>query len=111
MMGCDSCGAAEVVTQFTTPGGRPASSSTVIKARVLNGVCGAGLITTVHPAASAGAILRVPIASGKFHGVMANTGPTGCFSVTIRLPPDGARRKLPAARTPCSANQRRNSAP
>ena len=35
-------------------------------------------MTTVQPAASAGAILRVAIASGKFHGVMRKHGPTGC---------------------------------
>jgi hypothetical protein len=31
----------------------------------------------VQPAASAGAALRVIMASGKFHGVMAATTPTG----------------------------------
>jgi hypothetical protein len=33
------------------------------------GVSGAGLMTTVQPAASAGPSLRVIIAEGKFHGV------------------------------------------
>ena len=33
----------------------------------------------VQPAASAGPILRVPIASGKFQGVIARLGPTGCL--------------------------------
>ena len=42
-----------------------------------------GLMTTVQPAASAGATLRVIMASGKFHGVMAAQTPMGCFS-TIR---------------------------
>jgi len=40
---------------------------------------------TVHPAASAAAILRVIIALGKFHGVMAATTPTGCFTTRMRL--------------------------
>ena len=36
-----------------------------------SGVCCAGLMTIVQPAAIAGPILRVPIAIGKFHGVIA----------------------------------------
>ena len=35
--------------------------------------------TTVQPAASAGPTLRVIIAAGKFHGVIAATTPTGCL--------------------------------
>lgn len=38
-------------------------------ARAEKGVSGAGLMTTVHPAARAGPSLRVIIAEGKFHGV------------------------------------------
>jgi len=37
------------------------------KARAENGVSSAGFNTTVHPAASAGAIFLVIIAFGKFH--------------------------------------------
>ncbi len=37
----------------------------------VSGDCSAGFNTTVHPAASAGATLRVTIAAGKFHGVTA----------------------------------------
>ncbi len=44
----------------------------------------------VQPAASAGPILRVPIASGKFHGVIAKHGPTGCFDTRMRPLPAGA---------------------
>ena len=44
-----------------------------------SGVCLAGLTTIVQPAAIAGPILRVPMASGKFHGVMNTHGPTGCL--------------------------------
>ncbi len=40
----------------------------------------AGLITKVQPAASAGATLRVIMALGKFHGVIAPTTPIGCLS-------------------------------
>ena len=38
---------------------------------MVSGVSWAGLTIMVQPAASAGPILRVPMASGKFHGVIA----------------------------------------
>ena len=38
---------------------------------MVSGVSCAGLTIIVQPAAIAGPILRVPIASGKFHGVIA----------------------------------------
>ena len=44
----------------------------------------------VQPAATAGPILRVPMASGKFHGVIISVGPTGCFIVNSRVAPLGA---------------------
>ena len=45
---------------------------------------GGRLHTTVQPTASAGATLRVIMAAGKFHGVMAATTPTGCLMTTMR---------------------------
>ena len=39
----------------------------------------------LQPAANAGAALRVIIATGKFHGVMAQATPIGCLIVTKRL--------------------------
>jgi hypothetical protein len=69
------------------------------------------LSTIVQPAAIAGAILRVPIASGKFQGVMRRHGPTGCFIVSSRSEVAGARLKRPSTRTASSENQRKNSAP
>ena len=71
--------AAEVLVVITliTPAGRPASSSVLTRSNVVSGVSSAGLTTMVQPAAIAGPILRVAIASGKFHGVMAKAGPTG----------------------------------
>jgi len=69
MIGAESREAEDEVTTFTTPAGRPTSSSSAAKASVVSGVSVAGLTTEVQPAASAGAILRVAIASGKFHGV------------------------------------------
>ena len=40
-----------------------------------------------EPAASAGAALRVIIAAGKFHGVMAATTPIGSLLTTMRASP------------------------
>ncbi len=57
---------------------------------MVSGVSDAGLTIMVQPAASAGPILRVPIASGKFHGVIAKHGPTGCFDTRMRPLPAGA---------------------
>ena len=65
----------------------------------------------VQPAAMAGPILRVPIASGKFQGVISRHGPTGCFIVSSRVAPFGRGRERPAMRTASSENQRKNSAP
>ena len=60
-----------------------------------SGVCLAGLTTIVHPAATAGPILRVPIASGKFHGVMSRQGPTGWLIVSSRHAAGGLVRPAP----------------
>jgi hypothetical protein len=49
------------------------------------GVEVAGLTTIEQPAASAGPALRVIIAEGKFHGVIAAQTPIGSLSTTIRL--------------------------
>ena len=72
-----TAGGVEVVTTFSTPSGRPASVRICASASVDSGVWSAGLSTMVQPAAMAGPILRVPIASGKFHGVISRQGPTG----------------------------------
>ena len=96
---------------LSTPLGRPASAKTWASLSMVRGVSSAGLMTMVQPAAMAGPILRVPMASGKFHGVISRHGPTGCFIVISRLPPAGAVSQVPEIRTASSANQRRNSAP
>jgi hypothetical protein len=79
-------------------------------ASAVSGVSLAGLSTTVQPAASAGPILRVAIAAGKFQGVMKTHTPTGWRRMIMRLAPDGAVPILPWARTASSEYQRRNSA-
>lgn len=60
-----------------TFGGSPASMANFVKARHVNGVSLGGLMTTEQPAASAGAILRVIMAAGKFHGVIIPQTPMG----------------------------------
>ena len=99
----------EAVMTFNTPAGSPHSSRIWASASIDSGVCCAGLTTIVQPAAIAGPILRVPIAMGKFHGVMNRHGPTGWRIVSSRPAPLGAVAKRPSIRTASSENQRRNS--
>ncbi len=66
-----------VGSTLTTPSGTPASERIAATASADSGVSLAGLSTTVQPAASAGPILRVAIAAGKFHGVTSTATPTG----------------------------------
>ena len=49
-------------------------------ARAENGVWLAGRITPVQPAAQPGPVLRVIMAAGKFHGVIAANTPIGSFA-------------------------------
>ena len=44
-------------------------------------VCSAGFITTVQPAASAGPSFQACMSSGKFHGMICPTTPTGSWRV------------------------------
>jgi hypothetical protein len=46
--------------------------------KIDSGVVSAGLITTVLPAASAGAIFQAAINKGKFHGITCPATPSGC---------------------------------
>src|ERR1700751_3053633 len=64
-------------TTLMTPGGKPISTITGINANMVSGVYEAGLSTTEQPAASAGPILRVAIAAGKFQGVTNPATPAG----------------------------------
>src|SRR6202000_2923901 len=64
---------------LSPPAGSPARSARRPRASAVSGVCSAGLSTIVLPAASAGAALRVIIAAGRVHGVMAAVTPTGRF--------------------------------
>src|SRR5580658_4858633 len=78
--------AAPPVTHENTPAGTPARSASSHRASAENGVAVAGLSTMVQPAASAGPHLRVIIAAGKFHGVIAAHTPIGSLSTTMRWP-------------------------
>ena len=75
-----------------------------------NGVDSAGLTTMGQPAASAGPTLRVIIAAGKFHGVIAAQTPIGSLTTTIRLSAAGVGSVSPATRLPSSANHSMNEA-
>ena len=66
---------------LSTPGGRPASSASSPIRSADSEVSSAGFITMVQPQASAGASFHIPIISGKFHGTIAATTPTGSRTV------------------------------
>ena len=91
-------------TALSTPSGTPAFLARVSSAKALSGVLLAGLITPVQPAASAGPSLRVSIAIGKFHGVIAATTPTGSRVARMREPGLTGGMISPLARLACSAN-------
>ena len=109
-IGSTTVDADDDVTTLSTPLGRPTSSRMSVRASIDSGVSCAGFTTIVHPAAMAGPILRVPMAMGKFHGVMSRQGPTGWRIVRRRPLPLGTIANRPSMRTASSANQRRNSA-
>ena len=71
------------VSKLITPAGMPARMANSPAAKAERGVSSAGLMTTVQPAAKAGATLRVIMAKGKFQGVMAAQTPMGCL-MTIK---------------------------
>ena len=64
------------LTMLSTPGGSRCPTS-LAHNRIETGVCSAGLRTTQLPAASAGASFHAAISSGKFHGMIKPTTPSG----------------------------------
>lgn len=64
-------------TTWSRPSGAPAPANSSASRSVVPGVCGAGLMTTALPAASAGPSFQTAITSGKFHGAIEPTTPTG----------------------------------
>ena len=81
MPGCAASAAPAVgpspVTTLSAPGGNPASSASSASRSAVSGVSSAGLSTIAQPVASAGPIFHTAISSGKFHGMIAPTTPTG----------------------------------
>src|SRR3954451_12926659 len=65
----------------THPSGTPASTKSSPSSSAVSGVYDAGLSTTGLPHASAGASFQHEISSGKFHGTISATTPTGSRSV------------------------------
>ena len=66
------------VTTLSTPAGRSVRSAASLPRKVaFHGVSGAGFTTTVLPVASACPSLCSVTSTGKFHGTMAPTTPTG----------------------------------
>ncbi len=59
----------------------PASSAISANRSAVSGVSSAGLSTAVFPAASAGASFQEAITSGKFHGTISPTTPSGSRTV------------------------------
>ena len=71
------------VMMFSTPGGNtPATNSA--KRNVASGVNGDGFNTMVQPDNKAGTIFWIAINTGKFHGTMPPTTPTGTRRVRLR---------------------------
>ena len=67
------------------------------------GVSGDGLSRTTLPSAIAGAITRMPSTSGKFHGVMTPTSPTGSRSDSENRPACPVGSTSPVAREASAA--------
>src|SRR5215831_5891459 len=67
----------EPVTILSTPFGRPASLRASTKRTVQSGANEAGLMTTLFPVMTAGAIFQAGMAIGKFQGVNSETTPKG----------------------------------
>ena len=72
---------------WNTPPGMPARCANSANASAENGVKSAGRTIIGQPAASAGPALRVIMADGKFHGVIATHTPIGSLVTMMRLSP------------------------
>ena len=85
MRGCEVSAAPQTaplpVTTLNTPSGIPASLASSATRNRVSGVVSDGLITMEQPAASAGITFHMPIISGKFHGTIPATTPTGSLHV------------------------------
>ncbi|MCY1507908.1 hypothetical protein D9M68_421990 [compost metagenome] len=119
------------LTLLTTPSGSTSLSSST-KRSVASGVYGEGLMTTVLPVRSAGSTCHTAISTGKFHGVIEPTTPTGLRKISTwpcalscstrdgndsaavapaqaAAPPSSQRDPRPLSGLPCSSVSRRAS--
>ena len=87
----------EALTRLTTPGGNPTSSRIRTSSTMARGSWGAGLTTTVLPAASAGATLPAILTIGKLYEVTQATTPTGWRLTIPPMIPPGASGVAPTA--------------
>jgi hypothetical protein len=95
---------------LSTPGGSPALAQISTIDHADAGTSSAGLNTTVHPYASAGAIFHAGIAIGKFHGVMTPTTPSGSRSTSTSTPGRTLRMCSPGMRSASPAKNRNSCA-
>ena len=63
--------------RLSTPGGRPTSCATSASRVAVDGVTSDGFMMTVLPKANAGATFQVSSSSGRFHGEITPTAPSG----------------------------------
>ena len=77
------------VTTCRTPSGRPASRPSSARRSAVSGVISAGFTTMVLPVARAGPTFHEVMATGKFHGMMAPTTPSGSWKVMSTPPATG----------------------
>jgi hypothetical protein len=73
-------------TMLKTPAGSPASATRSPSSEQASGDHSAGLRTTVHPAASAGAVFQVESMNGAFQGVITAAGPDGIRCTRFQVP-------------------------
>jgi hypothetical protein len=95
-----AAGSAKPCTTCTRSAGRPASVQAATNASQHAGACSDGLITTPLPASTAGKIFHDGIATGKFHGVIIPTTPTGWRVVQHSLSPNSEGTVSPQAERP-----------
>jgi hypothetical protein len=80
------------LTELTTPGGSDGHAARQrMTAAWISGVWCAGLITVVHPAASAGARDRTRSVTGAFHGTMIAATPAASRVIIEKAPGAGSK--------------------
>ena len=90
---------------WNVPAGKPARANRSCMNRAVCGTFEACLSRPTLPAISAGAANRMACQSGKFHGMMASTGPSGWYFTYACWAPTAAESAGSSARkrAACSA--------